>query len=74
MEGLKIFKDKDAPVVLERSEYPDWVNDLATPRPTLAQLRKMPAEEATDQDIRRYFKLIRKQKINQQNQENKKKK
>lgn len=66
--GLDLYKDKDPPVVLERSEYPEWVNDLATPLPTLAELRRLPEEEATDRDIMRYLKLTRKIEIKKKNE------
>ncbi|GAX13761.1 hypothetical protein FisN_30Lh049 [Fistulifera solaris] len=66
--GLKIYKDKDAPVVLERSEYPAWVDTLTQPLPSLAQLRKLPLEEATDRDKRRFLKLTRRQKIRERNE------
>ena len=72
--GLDLFKDKDPPVVLERSEYPEWVNDLCRDLPHLAELRRMPEEEATDRDIMRYLKLTRKIKIKENNAESKGKK
>ena len=67
--GLDIFKDKDAPVALERSEYPEWVNTLAQPMVSLAKLRKMPLEEASDKDKKRYLKLVRRLKIKEMNEE-----
>lgn len=67
--GLDLYKDQDGPVVLERSAYPDWVGDLAKPLPTLAELRRMPEEEATDRDIMRYLKLTRKKEIKRKNEE-----
>lgn len=45
--GLDIFKDKDPPVALERSEYPEWLGDLVKPLKHLADYRKMSNEEAT---------------------------
>jgi hypothetical protein len=66
--GLKIYKDQDAPVVLERSEYPAWVDTLTQPLPSLAQLRKMPLEQASDRDKRRFLKLTRRQKIRERNE------
>jgi Mitochondrial ribosomal protein L37 len=68
MTGLKIYKDRDPPVVLERSEYPEWINTLEEPLISLAKLRRMDAEEATDMEKKRYLKLIRKVKIKESNQ------
>lgn len=73
IDALKIYKNRDAPVVLERSEYPDWINNLDKPLISLAKLRRLPEEEATDKEKKRYLKLIRKMKIKQNNQEAKKK-
>jgi len=70
-EGLDFYKDQDPPAVMERSEYPEWLADLAKPLPTLAELRRMPEEEATDRDIMRYLKLERKIVIKQKNEESK---
>ena len=67
--GLDIYKDKDPPVALERSEYPEWIDNLCKPLPSLAKLRKMPEEEATDKDKKRYLKLLRKLKIKKKNEE-----
>ena len=67
--GLDFRKDVDPPVALERSEYPEWLESLTRPLPSLAKLRRMPYEEATDRDKRRYLKLTRKQKIKRQNDE-----
>jgi Mitochondrial ribosomal protein L37 len=64
---LKIYKDRDAPVVLERSEYPEWINKLTEPLISLAKLRRMSPEEATDKEKKRYLKLIRKMKIKANN-------
>lgn len=65
--GLDIFKEKDAPVALPREEYPEWIDTLAQPMVSLAKLRKMPLEEASDKEVRRYLKLVRKMKIKEQN-------
>lgn len=70
--GLDIYKDKDPPVVLERSEYPEWVNKLAEPLISLAKLRKMRVEDATDEEKKRYLKLVRKLNIKEKNEESKK--
>ena len=61
--GLDIYKEKDPVVVLERSEYPDWINSLATPMPTLSELRRLPDSEASDKDRLRYLKLTRRIQI-----------
>lgn len=67
--GLDFMKGKDPPVALKREEYPDWVNDLAKRRVTLAELRKMPVEEATDKEKMRYLKLTRRIRIKEKNVE-----
>ena len=70
--GLDIYKDKDPPIVLEKSEYPEWLATLAKPNmglKTLAQLRRMSAEEATDKEKKRYLKLMRRAKIRKGNEE-----
>jgi Mitochondrial ribosomal protein L37 len=61
--ALDIYKEKDPVLVLERSEYPEWVSKLATPLPTLSELRRLPESEATDKDRMRYLKLTRRIKI-----------
>ena len=70
-QGLDVYKDKDPPVVLERSEYPEWIGDLAKPLPSLAELRRMPEEEATDRDVMRFLKLERKIVIKAKNEASK---
>jgi hypothetical protein len=72
--GLDIYKEKEPPVALERSEYPDWLESLTKPLPSLATLRRMPEEEASDRDKMRYLKLTRRMKIKQNNEETKGKK
>jgi hypothetical protein len=69
LTSLNIFKDQDAPKVLERSEYPEWVNRLSSPLPSLAVLRRIPNEEAEDKQILRYLKLNRRLEIRQRNEE-----
>ena len=69
LKELAVFKGQDAPVTKERSEYPDWVNDLAKPQPSLAALRKIPNEEAELHEIKRYLKLTRRQAVRQRNEE-----
>jgi hypothetical protein len=65
--GLNFTKGKEPIVALKREEYPDWVNDLAKPKITLAKLRRMPEEEATDRDKMRYLKLTRRFKMKDNN-------
>eukprot|EP00591_Stephanopyxis_turris_P012516 CAMPEP_0195520898 /NCGR_PEP_ID=MMETSP0794_2-20130614/17608_1 /TAXON_ID=515487 /ORGANISM="Stephanopyxis turris, Strain CCMP 815" /LENGTH=100 /DNA_ID=CAMNT_0040650337 /DNA_START=183 /DNA_END=485 /DNA_ORIENTATION=+ len=67
LAGLDIVKGKDAPVAKERKEYPDWVNDLAKPLTSLAELRRMDMEDATDKDMMRYLKLTRRGEIKGKN-------
>jgi len=69
LKDLAVFKGKDAPVTMERSEYPDWVNDLTEPKASLATLRKIPNEEAELHEIKRYLKLTRRQGVRQRNEE-----
>jgi hypothetical protein len=57
-----------APVALPREEYPAWVNELTRPLPTLAKLRTMKIDEASDKDMKRYLKLVRKAKIKSNNE------
>jgi hypothetical protein len=73
ISALDIYKDKDPPTVLPRNEYPEWLGTLALPLPSLVQLKKMPMEESTDYDQRRYLKLTRRQQIKANNEANKKK-
>ena len=65
--GLDFYKDQDPPIVLERSAYPEWVADLAQPLPSLAELRRLPEEEATSRDIIRLLRLERKIEIKKTN-------
>lgn len=67
--GLDIYQDKDPPVALKRSEYPEWVDRLVEPLPSLATLRQMPEEEADDRLKMRYLKLTRRALIKRQNEE-----
>jgi len=59
---------RGAPVALKREDYPPWVNDLTRPLPTLAKLRTMKVEDASDKDMKRYLKLVRKAKIKSNNE------
>jgi hypothetical protein len=60
--------NKTAPVAKPRSEYPKWVNELATPPPTLAYLRSINIWEGTDYEMKRYLKLVRRGKIKEDNE------
>jgi Mitochondrial ribosomal protein L37 len=73
LQALKIFKNQDAPVVLERHEYPDWINNLAQKDISLAQLRRMDEADATDREKMRFLKLTRRLAIRQKNEASKKK-
>ena len=66
---LSTTTQEEPPTVLPRSEYPDWVNSLATPNLSLAQLRKIPNDEAKEKEIMRYLKLTRRQRIRQNNED-----
>ncbi len=57
----------NAPTALPREEYPSWVSDLAVAPPTLAKLRNIKMEEASDGDMRRYLKLVRRNLIKENN-------
>lgn len=65
--GLNFLKGKEPIVALKREEYPEWVNDLATPKVTLAMLRRMPEEDASEKDKMRYLKLTRRFKMKDNN-------
>jgi hypothetical protein len=67
--GLNFLKGKEAPVALERSEYPEWVTKLCETQISLAKLRKMDEGDATDKEKMRYLKLTRKAYIKEQNAE-----
>jgi hypothetical protein len=59
--------DTAAPTAKPRSEYPSWVSALAETPPTLAKLRNMKLEEASDKEMRRYLKLVRRNVIKENN-------
>mmetsp|Transcript_16733 Transcript_16733/g.23256 ORF Transcript_16733/g.23256 Transcript_16733/m.23256 type:complete len:113 (-) Transcript_16733:299-637(-) len=69
IDGLGVFKGKDPPVVLKREEYPEWVGELVNPPQTLAALRRIPNEDATLDEMKRYLKLTRRFDIKEKNQE-----
>lgn len=59
--GLDFMKNVDKVESKERSEYPDWLNNLTEADTTLGKLRKMDiwAEGADEEDQKRYLKLTR---------------
>jgi len=65
--GLDFLKNVDAAVSKERSEYPDWVNNLDDAGQTLAKLRKTDIWTADESDQMRYLKLSRRLKIKDDN-------
>ena len=65
-------KDR-TPIAKPREEYPPWVSGLTQPLPSLAKLRAMKIEDATDKDMKRYLKLVRRAKIKANNEERRKK-
>ena len=69
LKSLAVCKGQDPPKVLSREEYPNWVNDLSKPLPSLAKLRRIPNEEAEDHEVLRYLKLTRRLGIRQRNEE-----
>jgi hypothetical protein len=69
LPGLDFIKDTDEVLSKERSEYPDWVDSLAKPMLSLAKLRRMTEEEATDREKERYLKLSRRQEMKNKNAE-----
>jgi hypothetical protein len=71
IQALKIFKNEEAPIVKPRHEYPDWVNTLAEKDVSLAQLRRMEVEDATDREQRRFLKLTRRIEIRSKNEASK---
>jgi hypothetical protein len=68
IQALKIFKNQDAPIIKPRHEYPDWVNTLTQKDVSLAQLRRMNVEDATDREQRRFLKLTRRMEIRAKNE------
>jgi hypothetical protein len=65
--GLDFMKNEDPVVVKPRSEYPEWINNLVTPMPTLAKLKKMSVEEANESEQYRFLKLTRRNTIKDAN-------
>jgi Mitochondrial ribosomal protein L37 len=70
--GLNFLKGKDPVVALERSAYPEWIDDLAKPQaglPPFSTLRKMEFEDANIMEVRRFMKLERRITIKTYNSE-----
>merc|ERR1740124_198634 len=65
--GLDFYKNVETIVSKERSEYPEWVNDLSRDKISLTALQKMDNEDATLEDMKRYIKLSRRVKIKESN-------
>eukprot|EP00558_Chaetoceros_sp_UNC1202_P004977 CAMPEP_0197247738 /NCGR_PEP_ID=MMETSP1429-20130617/31747_1 /TAXON_ID=49237 /ORGANISM="Chaetoceros sp., Strain UNC1202" /LENGTH=111 /DNA_ID=CAMNT_0042708733 /DNA_START=174 /DNA_END=509 /DNA_ORIENTATION=- len=65
--GLDFLKNVDAAVSKERTEYPDWVNNLGTADKSLAVLKKMDIFHADQTDQMRYLKLTRRLDIKNKN-------
>jgi hypothetical protein len=69
IRGLDFLKNVEQPVSKPREEYPAWVDSLTESKKTLAVLRKMDVEDATDEEQMRYLKLTRRREIKQRNSE-----
>lgn len=68
--GLQLKVGQEQIVALERSEYPKWINTLATPKLSIAALRQMELTDDTlDVDIKRYLRLTRRAQIKENNLE-----
>ena len=67
--GLDFLKNVEQPVSKPREEYPAWVDNLTKSKKSLAVLRKMDVEDATDKEKMRYLKLTRRREIKQHNAE-----
>jgi hypothetical protein len=65
--GLDFLKNEEPAVSKERSEYPEWVNNLDKAATSLAKLKKVDIWEASDEDQKRYLKLTRRNQIKETN-------
>ena len=65
--GLDFLKNVDPPVTKERSEYPEWINNLDASMTSLAKLRNINFEEADLEVQKRYLKLSRRRAIKDSN-------
>lgn len=67
LQGFDFLKESEPLVAKPREEYPEWVDTLAKPMKTLAELRKMEFEDASDKERMRYLVLTRRQVIKDSN-------
>ena len=68
--GLQLKTGQEQIVALKREEYPEWIDTLTTPKPSIAKLRKMDINEDTpDVDLKRYLRLTRRAQIKENNAE-----
>lgn len=69
--GVNIKKGGGDPELQPLSEYPDWLPGLATPQPSLYELRQKLAAEGVQNlssaEVLRMTKLWRRQKVKDQN-------
>ena len=67
LPGFEFLKGGEPVAAKSREEYPDWINDLSKPMKSLAELKKMKFEDATDKERMRYLVLTRRQLIKENN-------
>ena len=61
---IEIMMGQEDPKVLAKSEYPEWIADLATSGKSIAEIeRKAKTEEASMEDLKRYHKLSQRKAI-----------
>ncbi len=65
--GLDFMKNSDPVVSKERSEYPEWMNNLTKADATLGKLRRLDLWKAEEEEQKRFFKLDRRSKIKSDN-------
>lgn len=65
--GLDFMKAGGAVTAQDRSDYPEWVNDLTHDMISLAALRKMDNEDATLTQMKRFLKLNRRNQLKDSN-------
>lgn len=66
-EFLKKHGEGELVLAKPREEYPEWISELAPGQKTLAELRKMEFEDATDKERMRYLVLTRRRLIKENN-------
>jgi large subunit ribosomal protein L54 len=75
--GVNIFTEGEDPELKPDDEYPDWLWDLAQPKPSVKQLKQKLEEVGFEafpyEDYRRLLKLERRAVIKAHNSANKKK-